>query len=163
MGLYDLTASTLAGKPQPLEAYRGRVALVVNVASECGYTPQYAGLERLYEAYKDRGLVVLGFPSNEFGGQEPGTAAQIQAFCEKNYGVTFPMFEKIQVKRGAGQSPVYRFLTEGRDAPSWNFHKYLVGRDGAVRAAFASAVKPESTELVDAIEAALEAALGPAT
>ena len=155
MSLYDLTADRLAGEPQALDEWRGRVALVVNVASECGFTPQYAGLERLYDEFRDRGLVVLGFPSNEFGGQEPGSAEEIQAFCETRYGVKFPMFTKVKVKAGPDQSPVYRFLTEGRDEPSWNFHKYLVGRDGAVRDAFGSGTKPESAELIEAIEEAL--------
>src|SRR5262249_47813703 len=155
MSLYDLTADTLAGKPLPLAELRGKVALVVDVASECGFTPQYASLERLYEEYAGRGLVVLGFPSNEFGGQEPGSAEEIRTFCQRNYGVTFPMFAKVKVKAGAAQSPVYKFLTAGRDEPQWNFHKYLVGRDGEVLQAFGSRVKPESTELVDAIEAAL--------
>jgi glutathione peroxidase len=155
MSLYDLTAETLAGKPMRLADLRGKVALVVNVASECGFTPQYAGLERLYEEYAERGLVVLGFPSNEFGAQEPGGAEEIQAFCQKNYGVTFPMFAKVKVKAGPGQSPVYAFLTAGRDEPQWNFHKYLVGRDGEVLRGYGSRVKPESAELVDAIEAAL--------
>jgi glutathione peroxidase len=155
MSLYDLTAETLAGAPQPLAELRGRVALVVNVASECGFTPQYAGLERLFEEYADRGFVVLGFPSNEFGAQEPGTAEQIRTFCETSYGVRFPLFAKVKVKAGPDQSPVYRYLTAGHDEPRWNFHKYLVGRDGAVRQAFGSRVAPESTEIVEAIEAAL--------
>jgi glutathione peroxidase len=155
MSLYDLTPTALSGKPQPLADYRGKVALVVNVASECGFTPQYAGLERLHEAYRDRGLVVLGFPSNEFGAQEPGSAEEIQSFCQKNYGVTFPMFEKVEVKAGPAQSPVYAFLTAGRDEPKWNFHKYVVGRDGTVRGSFTSNVKPESSEMVDALEQAL--------
>src|SRR4051812_30752618 len=103
MSLYDLTASSLAGKPQPLSAYKGKVALVVNVASECGFTPQYAGLEKLFAEYAPKGFVVLGFPSNEFGGQEPGSPDQIATFCQKNYGVSFPMFEKISTK-GASQS-----------------------------------------------------------
>jgi glutathione peroxidase len=154
MGLYDLTANTLAGKPQALSAYKGKVALVVNTASECGYTPQYAGLEKLSEEYAGRGLVVLGFPSNDFGGQEPGSAEQIAAFCTKNYGVKFPMFEKV-VTKGAGQSPVYAFLTAKHGEPKWNFHKYVIGKDGAVRASFAHKVPPESAELRAAIDAAL--------
>jgi glutathione peroxidase len=155
MSFYDLTANTLDGKPAQLSEYKGKVLLVVNTASECGYTPQYAGLEKLYEAYKDKGVVVLGFPSNDFGGQEPGTAADIKTFCEKKYHVTFPMFAKVKVK-GEGQSPVYKFLAEGHGEPKWNFHKYVVGKDGQVRAAFASAVKPDSAELASAIEAALK-------
>jgi glutathione peroxidase len=155
MSLYDLTADSLAGKPQALAQWRGQVALVVNVASECGFTPQYRGLEQLYEEFRGRGLVVLGFPSNEFGGQEPGSAEEIQTFCDTRYGVRFPLFAKTKVKAGPDQSPVYRFLTAGRDEPSWNFFKYLVGRDGEVRHVFSSGVQPESVELLDAIEAAL--------
>ena len=154
MSFYDLSANTLDGKPAHLSDYKGKVAIVVNTASECGYTPQYAGLEKLYEDYKDKGVVVLGFPSNDFGGQEPGTAAEIKTFCEKKYHVTFPMFAKVKVA-GEGQSPVYKFLTADHGAPKWNFHKYVVGKDGQVRAAFASAVKPDSAELKTAIDAAL--------
>src|SRR5262245_36870457 len=113
---YQLTAKTLQGKEQPLSAYEGKVALVVNVASECGFTPQYSGLEKLYEQLAPKGLVVLGFPSNEFGGQEPGTPEQIQTFCETKFGVKFPMFEKLDVK-GAKQHPVYRFLTHDHGEP----------------------------------------------
>jgi glutathione peroxidase len=156
MSFYDLTANSLAGKPVDLSQYRGKVALVVNVASECGYTPQYAGLEKLHEELKDKGVVVLGFPSNEFGAQEPGSAEQIQNFCSRNYGVTFPLFEKIETK-GAGKSPVYQFLTAGHGEPKWNFHKYLVGKNGEVLAAYPSKVAPESATLREAIETALKA------
>ncbi len=155
MSLHDLTVNTLAGKPQPLSTYNGKVLLVVNVASECGFTPQYAGLEKLYEEYKDKGLVILGFPSNDFGGQEPGSAEQIQTFCKKNYGVTFPMFEKVATK-GAAQAPIYKFLDAKDGGPKWNFHKYLVGKDGQVRQAFPSKVAPDAKELRDAIDAALK-------
>ncbi len=155
MSLYEFTVNTLAGKPQPLATYKGKVALVVNVASECGFTPQYAGLEKLYEEYKDRGLVILGFPSNDFGAQEPGTPEQIQTFCKKNYGVQFPMFEKVAT-HGASQAPVYKFLVEKFGEPKWNFHKYLIGKDGQVKQAFPSKVAPEAKELRDAIEAALK-------
>jgi glutathione peroxidase len=155
MSLHELTANTLAGKPQPLAAYKGKVVLVVNVASECGFTPQYAGLEKLFEEYAPKGLVVLGFPSNDFGAQEPGSADQIATFCKKNYGVTFPMFEKIAT-HGASQSPVYKFLTAKHGEPKWNFHKYLVGKDGQVKQAFASNVAPESKDLRGAIDAALK-------
>jgi glutathione peroxidase len=155
MSLYDLTVNTLAGKPQPLGTYKGKVSLVVNTASECGFTPQYAGLEKLWEQYQGKGLVILGFPSNEFGGQEPGSADQIQKFCQKNYGVTFPMFEKIHTK-GPEQSPVYKLLTQKNGEPKWNFHKYLVGKDGQVKKAFPSNVTPESKELREAIDAALK-------
>lgn len=154
MSLHEITANSLAGKPENLGQYKGKVVLVVNTASECGYTPQYAGLEKLYEAYKGKGLVVLGFPSNEFGGQEPGTSEQIATFCKKNYGVEFPMFEKVATK-GASQSPVYKFLTAKHGEPKWNFHKYLVDKKGQVKAAFPSGTKPDSDELKKAIEAAL--------
>jgi glutathione peroxidase len=154
MSLYDLTLNSLDGKPQSLAAYRGKVVLAVNVASECGFTPQYSGLQKLYTEQEGRGLVVLGFPCNQFGGQEPGTATQIETFCQKNYGVTFPLFEKLDVK-GPGQSPVYTFLTAKFGEPAWNFHKYLVGRDGQVIQAFSSKVAPDSPELKAAIEAAL--------
>lgn len=155
VSLHEITLNALDGKPQALAAYRGKVVLAVNVASECGYTPQYAGLQKLYTDYRDRGLVVLGFPCNQFGAQEPGGAIQIQSFCQKNYGVTFPLFEKLEVK-GPGKAPVYQFLTARHPEPVWNFHKYLVGRDGQVLQAFGSAVTPESTELKVAIEAALK-------
>ena len=155
MSLYELTPNALDGKPHPLAQYRGKVVLVVNVASECGYTPQYAGLQKLSTDLKDKGVVVLGFPSNEFGGQEPGTSEQIATFCKKNYGVTFPIFEKIQTKKGDGQSPVYQFLTANQPEPKWNFTKYVVGKDGQVRAAFPSKVTPESPELRAAIDQAL--------
>lgn len=155
MSLYDFSLDTLAGKPQALSAYRGQVVLAVNVASACGFTPQYAGLEKLYQRYRDRGLVVLGFPCNQFGAQEPGTAAEIQAFCSTTYGVTFPLFAKLDVK-GPHQAPVYQFLTKGFGEPQWNFHKYLVGKDGQVLQAFPSKVAPESPELIAALEAALK-------
>ncbi len=155
MSFYDLTANTLDGTPKSLSEYKGNVLVVVNTASECGFTPQYAGLERLYEDYKGRGVVVLGFPSNDFGGQEPGTAEEIKTFCEKKFHVTFPMFAKVKTK-GEGQSPVYKFLTAKNAEPKWNFHKYVVGKDGQVAAMFASAVKPDSQELKNAIETALK-------
>jgi glutathione peroxidase len=157
MSLWDLTVNTLAGKAQPLSLYKGKVVLVVNTASECGYTPQYAGLEKLWEEYQNKGFVILGFPSNDFGAQEPGTAEQIQAFCKKNYGVTFPMFEKVVTKSGPQQSPVYKFLTQKQPEPKWNFHKFLIGKDGQVRASFASKVTPDSKELRDAIDTSLKA------
>jgi glutathione peroxidase len=156
MSLWDLTVNTLAGKAQPLSIYKGKVVLVVNTASECGFTPQYAGLEKLWEEYQNKGFVILGFPSNDFGGQEPGTAEQIQAFCEKSYGVTFPMFQKVATK-GPEQAPIYKFLTQKQPEPKWNFHKFLVGKDGQVRASFASKVTPESKELRDAIDTSLKA------
>ena len=151
---YDIEAKTLRGKDQPLSTYKGKVALVVNVASECGYTPQYEGLEKLYESFEKKGLVVLGFPSNEFGGQEPGTSEQISTFCRTKYGIQFPMFEKVHTK-GKDQHPIYAFLTAKHGVPQWNFHKYLVGKDGRVIAAFPSKVTPESPELRAAIDKAL--------
>jgi glutathione peroxidase len=154
MSLYDLTTTTIDLQPQPLSAYEGKVALVVNTASECGYTPQYAGLEQLSREYAGRGLVVLGFPSNDFGGQEPGTEAEIKSFCSTRYKVTFPLFSKV-VTTGSGQSPIYQFLTAKQEPPRWNFHKYLVGKDGEVIRAFGHRVPPEDRELRAAIEAAL--------
>lgn len=153
--LYDLKTTTLAGQPADLAAYRGTVTLVVNVASKCGYTPQYEGLEALHKALAPRGFAVLGFPSNEFGGQEPGSAADIQEFCRLTYGVTFPMFAKVETKAGPGQSPVYALLGASGSLPQWNFGKYLVGKDGTVRAFFPSRVTPDAKELRDAIEKAL--------
>jgi glutathione peroxidase len=153
--LYDLKTTSLQGQPVDLGRFAGQVTLVVNVASECGYTPQYAGLQRLHDELKGRGFSVLGFPSNEFGQQEPGSPEQIQGFCERNYGVTFPMFAKLATQEGAGQSPIYGFLGRSGHLPTWNFGKYVVGRDGAVRAFFPSKVAPESPELRSAIDAAL--------
>lgn len=155
--LHEITVHSLAGKSVSLSDFAGRVTLCVNVASECGYTPQYKGLERLHETYGPRGFSVLGFPSNEFGAQEPGTAAEIQTFCETKFGVTFPMFEKLMTQPGPGQSPVYAFLTAGGDVPDWNFCKYLVGKDGRVIAFYKSAVSPKDPALHAAIEAALSA------
>ncbi|MDW8468426.1 MAG: glutathione peroxidase [Burkholderiales bacterium] len=142
----------LDGKPQSLCQWRGKVLLVVNTASQCGYTPQYAGLERLWRRYRDRGLVVLGFPSNDFGGQEPGSNAEIARFCQVNYGVSFPMFEKSAVT-GASANPVFARLAQASGSrPRWNFHKYLVDRSGAKAIAFDSGVGPEDPKLVAAIE-----------
>jgi glutathione peroxidase len=154
--LHHLTVNAIDRRTHPLAAYAGKVALVVNTASECGFTPQYAGLEALYRKYKDRGLVVLGFPSNDFGGQEPGSEEAIQEFCSSKYDVTFPMFEKVRTT-GSDASPVYAFLAAKHGAPKWNFHKYLVGKDGAVRAAFGSKVAPDDPALLAAIEEALRA------
>jgi len=153
--LYSLKTTALDGKPADLVQYKGKVALAVNVASQCGLTPQYAGLEKLHEELKGRGFTVLGFPSNDFGGQEPGTPEEISTFCKKNYGVTFPMFSKLETKPGPGQSPVYQFLTSGRPAPAWNFAKYLVGKDGKTVQFFDSKVTPEDPGLRVAIEQAL--------
>lgn len=159
MTLYDLPVTAIDGTPTTLAPWRGQVLLVVNVASRCGATPQYAGLQKLYDTYKDRGLVVLGFPANDFGGQEPGSDAQIADFCSAKYGVTFPMFAKITVK-GAEQPPLYKTLTATADPPgdiSWNFEKFLVGRDGAVLGRFKTRISPDDPALVAAIEAALAA------
>jgi glutathione peroxidase len=156
--LYDLTATTLEGKPEALRAFAGKVSLVVNVASRCGYTPQYAGLEALYRELKGRGFVILGFPSNDFGGQEPGTAAEIRQFCSLTYDVTFPMFEKVVTRAGADQSPVYGLLQrQAGHLPGWNFAKYLIGRDGRVVRFYPTAVKPEDPGLRRDIEVALAA------
>ena len=152
---YDLKTQTLAGQPADLAAYRGKVTLVVNTASECGYTPQYEGLEKLHREMSAKGFSVLGFPSNDFGAQEPGTAQDIAEFCRKNYGVTFPMFAKLVTRPGPNQSPIYTFLGSSGNLPSWNFAKYLIGKDGAVVGFFPSAVTPESTELRGAIAKAL--------
>jgi glutathione peroxidase len=153
--LYELQVHVLDGKPVDLGKYRGHVTLVVNTASHCGFTPQYAGLEKLYQDYEDRGMVILGFPSNDFGGQEPGTPQEIATFCSTTYHVTFPMFEKV-VTKGPGQSPVYQFLTTGFPAPTWNFCKYLIDKNGKVLQEFPSAITPESKELRGAIDAALK-------
>jgi glutathione peroxidase len=153
--LYDLKVTTLDGRPADLSAYKGKVALVVNVASQCGFTPQYAGLEKLYRELAPKGVVILGFPSNDFGGQEPGTAEEIGQFCQKNYGVTFPMFAKVVTKKGPDQSPVYSFLGESGSLPQWNFSKYVVDKNGKVEAFFPSRVAPDAPELRAAIEKAL--------
>jgi glutathione peroxidase len=152
---YALKTTTLQGQPAELSQYSGKVALVVNVASQCGFTPQYAGLQKLYDELKDRGFVVLGFPSNDFGGQEPGSPDEIAGFCKKNYGVSFPMFSKLVTKAGPEQSPIYSYLGHSGSLPSWNFGKYLVGKDGRVVQYFPSKVAPEAPELREAIEKAL--------
>jgi glutathione peroxidase len=154
---YDLKTQTLLGKPADLAAYRGKVTLVVNVASYCGYTPQYKGLEQLHRELKDKGFAVLGFPSNDFGEQEPGTGEEIATFCKLTYDVTFPMFSKVVTKPGSGQSPVYTYLGASGHLPAWNFAKYLVGKDGKVRAFFASDVTPDEPALRVAIADALKA------
>jgi glutathione peroxidase len=154
---YDLKTKTLEGKPADLSMYRGKVSLVVNVASKCGYTPQYEGLEKLHKELQGKNVNVLGFPSNDFGNQEPGTAEEIVTFCKLTYGVTFPMFEKVVTKAGPAQSPVYTFLGASGNLPAWNFSKYVVGKDGKVVAFFPSKVTPESPELRAAIDKALAA------
>ncbi|HXS77908.1 MAG TPA: glutathione peroxidase [Terracidiphilus sp.] len=150
--VFDFEAETLDGEQKKLAGYLGKVLLIVNTASQCGFTPQYAGLEKLYRAYKDTGLVVLGFPCNQFGVQEPGSAAEIGVFCEKNYGVSFPMFAKIDVNGGRAH-PLYRYLKRekpgllgpfGGGAIKWNFTKFLVNRAGHVVARYAPNTKPES-------------------
>ena len=156
----DFTMNRLDGAPVALKQYQGKVVLVVNVASECGLTPQYTGLQALHEKYQGRGLAVLGIPANEFGAQEPGTNAEIASFCKQNYGVTFDMFSKVVVK-GEGQCPLYKFLTSKATNPKfagpigWNFEKFLIGRDGQVVARFKPSVAPDEPELVAAIEAEL--------
>jgi glutathione peroxidase len=146
--LYDFSATTLDGQPKALADYRGKVVLVVNTASECGFTPQYAGLQALHERYQQRGFTVLGFPCNQFGGQEPGDAAKIAGFCDQAYGVRFPLFAKIDVK-GAGAHPLYRWLTSaapgilGTAFIKWNFTKFLIDREGQVARRYAPQDKPE--------------------
>ena len=158
--LYDFSAKTMDGHEKSLDAYRGRVALVVNVASRCGLTPQYEGLEKLHETYGPKGLSVLGFPANEFGAQEPGTNDDIKAFCTTNYGVKFDMFAKVKVK-GAGIEPLFDYLTNPATNPNfsgeikWNFNKFLIGKNGEVLARFEPKVEPGSPEVKEAIERAL--------
>jgi glutathione peroxidase len=159
--VYDFTMPALNGSPTPLAGFKGKVVLVVNVASQCGYTPQYEGLQALYAKYRDQGFVIAGFPANNFGGQEPGTNEEIGAFCKSKFGVTFPMFSKISVK-GSDQAPLYRFLTDKSANPKtggeiqWNFTKFLVDRTGKVIQRFEPAVEPESKELVSAVESTLK-------
>jgi glutathione peroxidase len=160
MSIYDLPINSLEGTPGQLSEQKGKVTLVVNVASKCGLTPQYTGLENIHEKYADRGFSVLGFPGNQFMGQEPGTPEEIREFCDTNYHVTFPLFEKIDVN-GAQRHPIYTELTKSADAEGhdgdirWNFEKFLVGGDGTVIARFPPQVDPESPEIVGAIEGAL--------
>ena len=159
--VHDFAAKSIDGKDVALADYKGKVLLIVNVASKCGFTGQYEGLQRLYETYKDQGFVILGFPANNFLGQEPGTDAEIQEFCTLNYGVTFPMFAKISVK-GKDMHPLYAYLTSKETNPefggaiSWNFNKFLVGRDGKIAGRFGSRTKPDDKELVEAVEEAIQ-------
>jgi len=153
--LYDFKTRTLTGQPADLGVYRGKVSLVVNVASKCGFTPQYEGLEKLQREMKGKAFNVLGFPSNDFGGQEPGTAEEIQTFCKLTYDVTFPMFEKVVTKAGSDQSLVYAFLGTSGKLPAWNFSKYVVDKNGHIVAFFPSEVTPEDPALRDAIAKAL--------
>ena len=155
--VYQFKMKTIEGKEKSLSAYEGKVMLIVNTASKCGYTPQYEGLEKLYNKYKDQGLVVLGFPANNFGGQEPGSNAEIKQFCSSQFGVSFPMFSKISVK-GSDMHPLYQFLSDAEKngnvngAPKWNFHKYLVNKKGEVVASFPSGTTPMSDHLTGKIE-----------
>ncbi len=154
--LYALKTTTLEGKPADLSQYEGKVALAVNVASQCGLTPQYEGLEKLHKELQGRGFTVLGFPSNDFGAQEPGTPEEIATFCKKNYGVSFPLFGKLVTKSGPDQSPIYATLGKGGgELPAWNFAKYLIGKDGRVVKFFGSKVTPDDKDLRAAIEAEL--------
>ena len=161
MSVYDFTAETLDGKPAPLHDYQGKVLLIVNTASKCGFTPQYTGLEELWRKYKDRGLVILGFPCNQFGQREPGTAEEIQEFCTSNYKVSFDLFSKVEVN-GDNAAPLYKYLTGAETDPQfsgkipWNFEKFLIGRDGKVVARFKHSVSPDSAEVVAAIKKELE-------
>ena len=158
--LYDIPLKDIDGKATSLKKYQGKVVLIVNVASKCGYTPQYKGLEALQKKYKDKGFTVLGFPCNDFGAQEPGTNAEIKEFCDKTYSVTFPLFDKLHVK-GPEQHPLYAALT-GKNSPypgdiKWNFNKFLISKDGKIVKRFESKATPESAEMTQAIEEALAA------
>lgn len=148
---FDFSLDSITGQRIDLSQYRGKVLLIVNVASRCGFTPQYAGLQQLHERYAPRGLVVLGVPSNDFGSQEPGSNQEIQTFCSSEYGVTFPMFSKVVVK-GSGQHPLFRWLTADGDSVSWNFNKFLSDKNGNLVKHFGTRVKPLSKELLAAIE-----------
>jgi glutathione peroxidase len=154
--LYDFTMNSIDGSPTPLAEYKGKVVLVVNVASKCGFTPQYAALESVYTKYKGQGFVILGFPANNFMSQEPGTNAEIKEFCSRKYNVDFPMFAKSDVK-GENENAIYHYLTAAKGGDiKWNFTKFLIGRDGTILARFEPAVKPDSPEVTAAIEQALK-------
>lgn len=152
--VHEFSMKSIDGKQTSLGDYKGKVVLFVNVASQCGYTPQYAGLQSLYEKYQSKGLVVVGVPANDFGSQEPGSDAEIKTFCSRNYNVTFPMLSKVVVK-GSGKVPLYEYLTQTGGEVKWNFTKFLVGKDGKVRARFESGTGPDSKELAGAVEKAL--------
>jgi len=154
VNVYDIEVTAIDGTTRTMGAYRGKTLLVVNVASRCGYTPQYAGLEKLQREMKGKGFNVLGFPSNDFGEQEPGTAEEIATFCKRTYDVTFPMFEKV-VTKGAAQSAVYTFLGQSGHLPAWNFAKYVIDKQGKIVAFFPSEVTPEDPKLRAAIAKAL--------
>lgn len=149
--IHSLTMKRLDGTEVSLSEWKGKTVLVVNTASKCGHTPQYEGLQALHAKYKDQGFAVLGFPSNDFGGQEPGTSKEIAEFCTSMYSVNFPMFEKVATK-GVEQAPLYALLSKAHGEPKWNFHKYLINKDGMPVQAWASAVKPRSAEVIEAIE-----------
>jgi glutathione peroxidase len=158
--IYDIKLKDIDGKDTTLAAYKGKALLIVNVASKCGYTPQYKSLEATYQKYKDKGLVVLGFPCNQFGGQEPGTNEEIKQFCSSNYNVTFPLFDKLEVN-GANRHPLYVALA-GEKSPfpgniKWNFNKFVIGKDGKILKRFDSKATPDSAEVTQAIEGALAA------
>jgi glutathione peroxidase len=154
--IHEFNMNSIDGKPAPLADLKGKIVLVVNVASRCGFTPQYTGLQALYEKYKAQGFVVVGIPANNFGAQEPGTNEEIKTFCSSKYNVTFPMYAKISVA-GDDKDPLYNYLTgTGGGEVKWNFTKFLVGRDGKVISRFESKVTPESAELVNAVEKALK-------
>jgi glutathione peroxidase len=156
--VYEFALNSIDGASVPLSAYKGKVVLLVNVASKCGYTPQYAGLEKLYEKYKDKGFVIVGLPANNFGAQEPGSNDEIKTFCSRNYNVTFPMMSKISVK-GDDKTPLYQYLTDAKAKTGgeikWNFTKFLVDKNGNVINRFEPAVTPEAADLVKAVEGAL--------
>ena len=158
--IYDFTMRSIDGQPVSLESYKGKVVLLVNVASRCGFTPQYAGLEAVYEKYKDKGLVIVGVPANNFAQQEPGTDEEIKKFCSTKYNVSFPMMSKVSVK-GDDQTPLYKFLTDSSTDPQfggdikWNFTKFLFDRNGKLVARFEPATTPDSAQVTAAIEAAL--------
>jgi glutathione peroxidase len=159
-GIYSFTLNSIDGKPAPLADYKGKVVMIVNVASQCGYTPQYSALEAIYEKYKDQGFVILGFPANNFGAQEPGTNEEIKTFCTRKYSVTFPMYAKISVK-GDDQAPLYAYLTKETGAGisgdiKWNFTKFLIDRNGKVVQRFEPAVTPDSKEVTAGIEKQLK-------
>jgi len=158
--IYDFTLNSIDGKPMPLADFKGKVILVVNMASRCGFTPQYSALESIYEKYKDQGFVILGFPANNFGSQEPGTNAEIKKFCSAKYNVTFPMYAKVSVK-GDDQTPLYKYLTESANPTlageiKWNFTKFLVDRNGRVVQRFEPETTPDSPQVTSAIEKALK-------
>jgi glutathione peroxidase len=154
--IYDFTLNTIDGAPKPLADYKGHVVLIVNVASRCGFTPQYEALEKVYEKYKDQGFVIVGVPANNFGGQEPGTNEEIKTFCTRKYNVSFPMLSKVSVK-GDDMTPLYKYLTTAKGGDvKWNFTKFLIGKDGEILARFESPVKPDAPEVTGAIESALK-------